>query len=82
MWANAATRANVDLLRSRGIAILGPGVGDQACGETGPGRMLEPDDLADAMLGMVRVGGVSIHRPVAAPPQARNRVCSRAARCW
>ncbi len=55
MWANAATRANVELLRSRGIAILGPGEGDQACGETGPGRMLEAADLADAVLGMVPV---------------------------
>jgi len=50
MWANAATRANVELLRSRGIAILGPGDGDQACGETGPGRMLEPDDLVASVL--------------------------------
>lgn len=50
MWANAATRANIELLRSRGITILGPGDGGQACGETGPGRMLEPGDLADALL--------------------------------
>ena len=42
MWANAATQANVALLRSRGVAVLGPAEGDQACGETGPGRMLEP----------------------------------------
>ena len=50
MWANAATHANVALLRSRGVAILGPGEGDQACGETGPGRMLEPADLVEAVL--------------------------------
>jgi phosphopantothenoylcysteine decarboxylase/phosphopantothenate--cysteine ligase len=50
MWSNPATQANVALLRSRGVAILGPGVGDQACGETGPGRMLEPADLVDAIL--------------------------------
>jgi len=50
MWANAATQANVALLRSRGITILGPGVGDQACGETGLGRMLEPAELVDAVL--------------------------------
>lgn len=50
MWANAATRANVDTLRARGVAILGPAEGDQACGESGPGRMLEPADLADAVL--------------------------------
>ena len=48
MWKNAATRANVDVLRSRGIHLLGPGEGEQACGETGEGRMLEPADLAKA----------------------------------
>ena len=50
MWANAATQANVETLRARGIALAGPGVGDQACGETGPGRMLEPAELADTIL--------------------------------
>ena len=45
MWANAATRANVDTLIARGVRIYGPGAGDQACGETGEGRMLEPLDL-------------------------------------
>jgi phosphopantothenoylcysteine decarboxylase/phosphopantothenate--cysteine ligase len=47
MWANAATRANVTTLRQRGVQILGPAEGDQACGEVGAGRMLEPLDLAD-----------------------------------
>ncbi len=42
MWANAATQANVALLGSRGVFVHGPGSGDQACGETGAGRMLEP----------------------------------------
>jgi phosphopantothenoylcysteine decarboxylase / phosphopantothenate---cysteine ligase len=50
MWANAATRANMALLAARGIAIEGPAEGDQACGETGPGRMLEPDSLVAAIL--------------------------------
>jgi phosphopantothenoylcysteine decarboxylase/phosphopantothenate--cysteine ligase len=50
MWANPATADNVALLKDRGVAILGPGVGDQACGETGPGRMLEPDQLAELTL--------------------------------
>jgi phosphopantothenoylcysteine decarboxylase / phosphopantothenate---cysteine ligase len=50
MWANAATRANVELLRARGVAILGPAEGEQACGETGPGRMLEPVDLVERMM--------------------------------
>jgi phosphopantothenoylcysteine decarboxylase / phosphopantothenate---cysteine ligase len=46
MWANAATQANVVTLRSRGIHVWGPGEGDQACGEVGAGRMLEPTQLA------------------------------------
>ena len=46
MWANPATQANVALLRERGIAVFGPGAGEQACGETGEGRMLEPLDIA------------------------------------
>ena len=50
MWANPATAANVAVLRNRGAAILGPGEGDQACGETGPGRMLEPAEIAELAL--------------------------------
>jgi phosphopantothenoylcysteine decarboxylase/phosphopantothenate--cysteine ligase len=53
MWRNAATLANVELLTARGVGVLGPGVGDQACGETGPGRMLEPLDLASKMEDML-----------------------------
>ena len=49
MWANPATQANVSVLRERGIRVLGPATGDQACGETGPGRMLEPREIADAL---------------------------------
>lgn len=45
MWLNPATQANVALLRQRGIRVLGPAEGEQACGEVGPGRMLEPDQL-------------------------------------
>lgn len=49
MWAHPATRANVATLASRGVAILGPAEGDQACGETGEGRMLEPDAIVAAL---------------------------------
>lgn len=42
MWAHAATRANVETLRARGVRVLGPASGDQACGENGEGRLLEP----------------------------------------
>jgi phosphopantothenoylcysteine decarboxylase/phosphopantothenate--cysteine ligase len=50
MWANKATQANVHTLISRGLRILGPGVGNQACGETGLGRMWEPLQLAESLL--------------------------------
>ena len=46
MWANSATQANVALLKERGVHVFGPGTGDQACGEVGAGRMLEPAELA------------------------------------
>src|ERR1700744_4269936 len=46
MWANAATQANVALLKERGIHVFGPGIGDQACGEVGAGRMPVPLRLA------------------------------------
>lgn len=45
MWTNPATQRNVAQLREDGIAILGPAAGDQACGEVGMGRMLEPAQL-------------------------------------
>ena len=45
MWENPATQRNVKRLRDDGIVIAGPASGDQACGETGPGRMLEADQI-------------------------------------
>jgi phosphopantothenoylcysteine decarboxylase/phosphopantothenate--cysteine ligase len=48
MWQAAATRANVATLQQRGVGLLGPAEGEQACGEVGPGRMLEPDELIAA----------------------------------
>ena len=45
MWDNPATQRNVERLRQDGVAILGPASGDQACGEVGMGRMLEPEQL-------------------------------------
>jgi phosphopantothenoylcysteine decarboxylase/phosphopantothenate--cysteine ligase len=57
MWANAATRANVATLQQRGIQVLGPGEGDQACGEVGAGRMLEPLDLVDRVSIQLLGGG-------------------------
>jgi phosphopantothenoylcysteine decarboxylase/phosphopantothenate--cysteine ligase len=50
MWANAAVQANIETLRQRGVRMLGPAVGDQACGDIGSGRMLEPHELRDALV--------------------------------
>jgi phosphopantothenoylcysteine decarboxylase/phosphopantothenate--cysteine ligase len=49
MWSNPATRSNAAVLQERGVGILGPAEGEQACGESGPGRMLEPFALVEAV---------------------------------
>jgi len=50
MWQHPATRENAAVLRQRGIRLLGPATGEQACGETGPGRMLEPAAILAALI--------------------------------
>ncbi|SFL07371.1 bifunctional phosphopantothenoylcysteine decarboxylase/phosphopantothenate--cysteine ligase CoaBC [Rhodanobacter glycinis] len=50
MWAHAAVQANLATLRARGVQVLGPAAGEQACGDVGSGRMLEPHELRDALL--------------------------------
>ena len=49
MWANEATQDNLRQLVGRGIQIIGPDAGEQACGDVGPGRLLEPDAIASAL---------------------------------
>ncbi|MCC7487423.1 MAG: bifunctional phosphopantothenoylcysteine decarboxylase/phosphopantothenate--cysteine ligase CoaBC [Burkholderiales bacterium] len=56
MWESPATQRNVAQLRADGIIVLGPASGDQACGEVGMGRMLEPADLCEDVL-------VRLHQP-------------------
>jgi len=50
MWQAAPTQRNVAQLKADGIAILGPGVGEQACGEIGAGRMLEPEEILEEVI--------------------------------
>jgi phosphopantothenoylcysteine decarboxylase/phosphopantothenate--cysteine ligase len=50
MWAHPATQANVATLVARGVEVLGPATGDQACGEVGAGRLLEPTQIVAAMI--------------------------------
>ncbi|WP_415896847.1 bifunctional phosphopantothenoylcysteine decarboxylase/phosphopantothenate--cysteine ligase CoaBC [Neptuniibacter sp. QD57_21] len=47
MWRDEGTQKNATTLESRGLKLFGPGVGEQACGDTGPGRMLEPTEIAE-----------------------------------
>jgi phosphopantothenoylcysteine decarboxylase / phosphopantothenate---cysteine ligase len=49
MWEHPATRQNLDTLRRRGVRFVGPNTGDMACGEWGPGRMAEPDEIVAAV---------------------------------
>ena len=51
MWAHPAVQANRKALEARGVRLLGPATGEQACGETGEGRMLEPAEIAAVVLG-------------------------------
>ena len=60
MWNNPATQANRQVLEDRGIHILGPGLGSQACGETGAGRMLEPDTIAAEVVALTGSGGAGL----------------------
>merc|ERR1712023_161496 len=46
MWADSITQSNLEALQHRRINIWGPASGEQACGEVGPGRMIEPQEIA------------------------------------
>lgn len=56
MWAAAPTRRNLEQLQLDGVSLLGPAAGEQACGETGLGRMLEPADILAALPGRLGAG--------------------------
>jgi phosphopantothenoylcysteine decarboxylase/phosphopantothenate--cysteine ligase len=58
MWANPATQANVRTLRERGVRLLGPDAGEQACGEVGVGRMVEPTRIAEEVFTVRGAAGV------------------------
>ena len=59
MWANMATQTNVATLRERGVWFLGPAEGEQACGEVGAGRMVEPIDIAERVVTVTSRGDLS-----------------------
>lgn len=53
MWNHAATQANLQTLRERGVRVVEPGTGELACGMVGPGRMAEPEAIAEAVLNVL-----------------------------
>lgn len=59
MWAKSPTQSNLESIREMGVSILAPGEGLQACGETGPGRMMEVPDIVTAIAGMFHIGSLS-----------------------
>ncbi len=64
MWAAAATQRNLEQLHADGVHVLGPAAGEQACGEIGLGRMLEPADLLAALAGVLGAGPLAGRRVV------------------
>lgn len=54
MWAHPATQANIATLRARGVVLIGPDDGAQACGEFGPGRLREPEAIVAALAESMR----------------------------
>lgn len=69
MWLHQATQDNLRKLRDRGCHMAGPAEGSQACGDTGPGRMLEPADIAGACARLFEPGLLSgLHLTITAGP--------------
>ena len=54
MWNHAATQANIKILRERGVSFVEPGVGYQACGEVGMGRLAEPEEIVERAFDILR----------------------------
>lgn len=59
MWRNASTQHNIERLQGRGINIFGPTEGSQACGDVGPGRMSEPEDIAELTADLFETGALA-----------------------
>ena len=75
MWAKQATQDNVQTLVSRGIAMLGPSSGSQACGDVGVGRLLEPDDIVSAVAEHLSTGALSGRHVVITAGPTREPIC-------
>ena len=75
MWAKQATQDNVQTLITRGITILGPSSGSQACGDVGAGRLLEPDDIVAAVAEQLSTGALAGRHVVITAGPTREPIC-------
>lgn len=74
MWLNSATQTNLVTLRSRGVHIFGPAEGSQACGDVGPGRMLEAEQLAQLSANLFATGSLAGKRVVITAGPTREAI--------
>ena len=75
MWAKRATRDNVQTLVARGITLLGPSSGSQACGDVGAGRLLEPDLIVSAVSEQLSTGTLAGRHVVITAGPTREPIC-------
>ena len=75
MWAKQATQENVQTLVNRGVAMLGPSSGSQACGDVGAGRLLETDDIVSAVVEHLSTGALSGRHVVITAGPTREPIC-------
>jgi phosphopantothenoylcysteine decarboxylase/phosphopantothenate--cysteine ligase len=74
MWENPATRENIRVLKQRRVRVLGPAAGLQACGEQGPGRMLEPAELMGELSTLFASGLLAGHRVLVTAGPTREAI--------
>jgi phosphopantothenoylcysteine decarboxylase/phosphopantothenate--cysteine ligase len=74
MWRHAATQANVELLGGRGVTLLGPDEGAQACGDVGPGRMLDPVEILAAVRARLQAGRLAGRRALVTAGPTREAI--------
>ncbi len=74
MWRNASTQANLSTLQSRAIRIFGPAAGEQACGDIGPGRMIEPQQIVDLAAELFAGGALAGRKVVISAGPTREAI--------
>lgn len=74
MWRNAAMALNMDLLRARGYAVVGPASGELACGDEDEGRMAEPEEILSTLVALARSGPLAGRRVLVTAGPTREHV--------